>query len=79
MVRIESYKLAFFIEVNLSGPPTLDRLETAIEFVAKHLAHRVQLAIAVRRECLIDRARAAAATADEADLQLSAIRLAKGD
>ena len=79
LVRIEAHKFSFLIEVNLTGAAALHRFETAIEFIAKHLAHRVEFAVAIGRERLINGASAASATADEADLQLPAIRLAKGD
>ena len=79
LVRIEPHKFAFLININLPGAAALHRLKTAIEFIAKHLAHRVEFTVAVSRERLINGTGAAPATADEADLQLPAVRLAKGN
>ena len=79
LVRIEAHKFAFLINVHLPGATALHRLEAAIKPIAKHLAHSVEFAIAISCERLIDCARAATATADEADLQFPAVRLAKSD
>ena len=79
LVRIEPHKFAFLINIDLPGATALHRLKTAIKFVAKHLTHRVEFTVAISRERLVDGTGTASATADEADLQLSAVGLAKSD
>ena len=79
LVGVQSDKLPLVIDVDFALATFADISQRPVQPIAEYLAHGPELHVAVGRERLRRSSRAAAAAADEADLQLAAVRLSKSD
>ena len=79
LIGVQSDKLPLVIDIDFALATFADISQRTVQPIAEYLAHGPELHVAVGRERLRRSSRAAAAAADEADLQLAAVRLSKSD
>ena len=77
LIGVQSDKLPLVIDIDFALATFADISQRTVQPIAEYLAHGPELHVAVGRERLRGSSRAAATAADEADLQLAAVRFTK--